>query len=40
MLAGAMYGRSALPARWLTALDPAIFQRCREQARALVATTP
>jgi ADP-ribosyl-[dinitrogen reductase] hydrolase len=36
MLAGAMYGRAALPARWLKALDPAIFLRCQEQARALV----
>jgi ADP-ribosyl-[dinitrogen reductase] hydrolase len=40
MLAGAMYGRAALPARWLKALAPAIFQRCREQARALVTTPP
>jgi ADP-ribosyl-[dinitrogen reductase] hydrolase len=40
MLAGAMYGRSALPARWLKALDPAIFQRCQEQARVLVTTPP
>jgi ADP-ribosyl-[dinitrogen reductase] hydrolase len=40
MLAGAMYGRAALPARWLKALDPAIFLRCREQARALVTTPP
>ena len=37
MLAGAMYGRAALPARWLKALDPAVAQRCRAQARALVA---
>jgi len=36
MLAGAMYGRAALPARWLKALDPVIAQRCRDQARALV----
>ncbi len=36
MLAGAMYGPSALPARWLKALDPAVALRCREQARALV----
>jgi ADP-ribosyl-[dinitrogen reductase] hydrolase len=40
MLAGAMYGRAALPARWLKALAPAIFQRCREPARALVTTPP
>ncbi len=40
MLAGAMYGRAALPARWLKALDPAVVQRCRAQARALVTTPP
>lgn len=36
MLAGAMYGRSALPARWLKALDPEIYLRCCQQARQLV----
>jgi ADP-ribosyl-[dinitrogen reductase] hydrolase len=35
MLAGALYGREALPARWLQALDPDIHERCRAQARAL-----
>jgi ADP-ribosyl-[dinitrogen reductase] hydrolase len=33
MLAGALYGSSALPARWLAVLDPEIAKRCREQAR-------
>ena len=40
MLAGAMYGRSALPARWLKALNPEVYLRCRQQARQLVAATP
>jgi ADP-ribosyl-[dinitrogen reductase] hydrolase len=37
MLAGALYGREALPARWLKALDPLVRRRCCMQARALVA---
>jgi len=37
MLAGALYGRAALPPRWLAALDPAVHQHCLRQARALVA---
>lgn len=37
MLAGALYGRAALPPRWLATLDPSMRQRCSEQARALVA---
>jgi hypothetical protein len=40
MLAGALYGASALPARWLQALDPEIAKRCRAQARALIAEAP
>ena len=36
MLAGALYGREALPARWIKALDPAIREACIAQARALV----
>ncbi|MDI6750394.1 MAG: ADP-ribosyl-[dinitrogen reductase] hydrolase [Rhodocyclaceae bacterium] len=36
MLAGALYGREALPARWLRALDPAMREACRTQARALL----
>jgi len=37
MLAGALYGLESLPPRWLKALDPAVRQACRAQARALVA---
>jgi ADP-ribosyl-[dinitrogen reductase] hydrolase len=36
MLAGALYGETALPKAWLTALDPPIRQACEAQARALV----
>jgi ADP-ribosyl-[dinitrogen reductase] hydrolase len=36
MLAGAIYGREALPARWLKALDPAVREACAGQARHLV----
>ncbi|HZV55621.1 MAG TPA: ADP-ribosyl-[dinitrogen reductase] hydrolase [Rhodocyclaceae bacterium] len=37
MLAGAIYGRDALPTRWLKALDPAAREACATQARQLVA---
>lgn len=37
MLAGALYGSSAIPARWLKALDPDVRERCRAQANALLA---
>lgn len=37
MLAGALYGREALPARWLKALDPAAREACIAQARRLLA---
>jgi len=40
MLAGAIYGRDALPVRWLRALDPAAREACAAQARKLVAFTP
>jgi ADP-ribosyl-[dinitrogen reductase] hydrolase len=36
MLAGALYGREALPARWLKTLDPPVRKACVEQARALL----
>lgn len=36
MLAGAMYGRDALPARWLKTLDPAIRAACIRQAHSLI----
>jgi ADP-ribosyl-[dinitrogen reductase] hydrolase len=37
MLAGALYGPAALPARWLKVLDPTVRERCTTQARALMA---
>ncbi|MDY0014453.1 MAG: ADP-ribosyl-[dinitrogen reductase] hydrolase [Rhodocyclaceae bacterium] len=36
MLAGALYGPAALPARWLDRLEPATRQACESQARALI----
>jgi ADP-ribosyl-[dinitrogen reductase] hydrolase len=36
MLAGAVYGRRAIPARWLEALDPVIRTTCETQAAALI----
>ena len=36
MLGGALYGREALPARWVKALDPAVREACVAQARALL----
>ncbi|MFH1873208.1 MAG: ADP-ribosyl-[dinitrogen reductase] hydrolase [Pseudomonadota bacterium] len=36
MLAGALYGREALPARWLKALDAQVREACIGQARALL----
>jgi len=36
MLAGALYGREALPARWLNALDAQVGEACVAQARALI----
>jgi len=38
MLAGALYGPAALPTRWLRALDPAVAQSCRAQARTCTRT--
>ncbi|MCB1889605.1 MAG: ADP-ribosyl-[dinitrogen reductase] hydrolase [Rhodocyclaceae bacterium] len=40
MLAGALYGESALPERWLVALDPAVRASCESQARRLFAHAP
>jgi ADP-ribosyl-[dinitrogen reductase] hydrolase len=37
MLAGALYGRDALPARWLRALETPVREACATQARRLVA---
>lgn len=36
MLGGALFGREALPVRWIKALDPAVREACIAQARALV----
>jgi len=36
MLAGALYGLEAIPARWRKALDPKVREACRAQARELV----
>lgn len=36
MIAGALYGEAALPARWLRALDPGVRERCVKQAEGLV----
>jgi ADP-ribosyl-[dinitrogen reductase] hydrolase len=36
MIAGALYGEAALPARWLRALDPVVCERCVKQAEGLV----
>jgi ADP-ribosyl-[dinitrogen reductase] hydrolase len=40
MIAGALYGREAIPRRWLAALDPRIREACREQASALLRVAP
>ncbi|MGE0082196.1 MAG: ADP-ribosyl-[dinitrogen reductase] hydrolase [Thiohalomonadaceae bacterium] len=40
MIAGALYGPEALPARWLRRLDAEIHRRCTEQARALFLRAP
>ena len=40
MIAGALYGREAIPRRWLAALDPRIKESCREQASALLRMAP
>jgi ADP-ribosyl-[dinitrogen reductase] hydrolase len=37
MVAGALYGRAAIPSRWIDAVDPAITQACDRQALALIA---
>lgn len=36
MLAGALYGKAALPKAWLAALDPQVREACETQALALV----
>jgi ADP-ribosyl-[dinitrogen reductase] hydrolase len=37
---GAIYGREALPARWLKALDPKMREACATQARRLIELRP
>jgi len=39
MLAGALYGRAALPNAWLSALEPSTRQACEAQARTLAELT-
>jgi ADP-ribosyl-[dinitrogen reductase] hydrolase len=40
MIAGALYGREALPARWLKDLDPGVAAACERQALSLLALAP
>lgn len=40
MIAGAVYGRDAIPGRWLKVLDRTIRDACRDQAVALLALSP
>ncbi|TVQ89126.1 MAG: ADP-ribosyl-[dinitrogen reductase] hydrolase [Chromatiaceae bacterium] len=40
MIAGALYGPAALPARWVRRLDQAIRRECLEQAQALLQHSP
>ncbi len=37
MIAGALYGRRAIPRRWLRRLDPTVHAACKAQTRALLA---
>jgi ADP-ribosyl-[dinitrogen reductase] hydrolase len=39
MVAGAVYGRAAIPSHWVEAVDPAITQACEQQALALIAVS-
>jgi len=40
MIAGALYGRSAIPRRWLQNLDPEAARQCALQAQALIERSP
>jgi ADP-ribosyl-[dinitrogen reductase] hydrolase len=40
MIAGALYGRAALPARWLADLDAGVAAACERQATALLRLAP
>jgi ADP-ribosyl-[dinitrogen reductase] hydrolase len=36
MLAGSLYGRQSIPERWLSVLDPRVYQECTYQSTALL----
>jgi ADP-ribosyl-[dinitrogen reductase] hydrolase len=36
MIAGAFYGKNAIPIRWLNDLNPVIYQQCEDQAKHLM----
>jgi ADP-ribosyl-[dinitrogen reductase] hydrolase len=40
MIAGALYGTSSIPKRWLSALDPEVSEACRDQALRLLRLSP
>lgn len=40
MIAGALYGRAALPARWLADLDAGVAAACERQAKSLLGLAP
>lgn len=40
MIAGALYGRGALPQNWLRDLDPVVARACEQQAKALLRLAP
>ncbi len=40
MITGALYGREAIPRRWLATLDKGIASSCREQSNALLRIAP
>jgi len=40
IVAGALWGLSAIPAHWLHALDPKVVRQCTEQAEGLIGLSP
>lgn len=40
MIAGALYGLSAIPKRWIKSLNPAVLQVCLQQAEDLIQLSP
>ncbi len=40
MIAGALYGPEAIPKRWISALEPAVADACRDQAVRLLRLSP